>query len=64
VAEKPGFFARRGLEKAKRASGIVGKRTSDIRLPSRKEMAEQEGIKRLASFGKTVVKRTLSSKRK
>lgn len=67
MADKPGFFERRGLEKAKAASGFKGKRTKDIRLPSRTEMAAREALgnlgKRAVSGAKQTVNRALSRKK-
>lgn len=67
MAEKMGFFERRGFEKFKKSQGFTGKRKGDIRLPSRTESAAREGLSRLAkgaaSGAKQTVSRALSRKK-
>ena len=66
MGDKMGFFERRQFEKVK-AKDFTGKRTKDIRLPSKTETAAREGIRRLAkgatSGAKQTVSRALSRKK-
>lgn len=55
-----GFLERRGFEKFKKSEGFTGKRTKDIRLPSKIETAAREGISRLIKGGTSGAKQTVS----
>lgn len=67
MAEKMGFFERRGFEKFKKSEGYTGKRTKDIRLPSRTETAAREALsnlgRRAVSGAKETVSRALARKK-
>ena len=60
MAEKMGFFARRGFDKFLKSEGFTGKRTKDIRLPGRTETAAREGLGRLAKGATAGAKQTVS----